>query len=100
MVGKKGGMADMLIEWIAARFNSYRTRSRLRSRAKFLVKVRAFKPEVLSYLEALEFRVDMQDKEIKLLQWALEGEQMANWDLVQDVRDARLRRADDTFHSD
>jgi hypothetical protein len=89
----------MLLEWIAMRFKSYRMRMRMRSRANFLVKVRALKPEVLSYLESLEFQVDRQEKEMRLLRWALEGEQMANWDLVQDVRDARPNREDDSIQT-
>jgi|GEM_PF-4592686 len=90
----------MMLEWVAIRFKNYRTRRRMRSRAKLLVQAGALKPEILSYLESLEFRVDRQDKELRLLRWSLEGEQMANWDLVQDVLNARIKREDGSVQAD
>lgn len=86
--------------WIALRWTNYRFRKRMRSSACLLVKSREIKPEVLRYLESLEFRVEKQDRELRMLRWSMEGELMANWDREQDIREKRNRREGDSLREE
>lgn len=87
--------AKRFLGWLAIRWRNYRFRKRMHSSACLLVKSREIKPEVLRYLESLEYRIEKQDKELRMLRWSLEGELMAEWDREQDVKESRMRREDD-----
>ena len=41
-------------------------------------------PDLFRYMEALEMRVDRQERELAALRWTVKGERMADWDQEQD----------------
>ena len=66
-------------------------RRRMRRFARWLERAREAGPELYRYVEALELRVDRQERELSALRWTVDGERMADWDLEQDQLEWRRR---------
>jgi hypothetical protein len=72
---------------VSAIWKAYRLRRRMRRIAMLLIEARLGQPELLRYLERLEMRIENQERELRMLRWAVSGEQMADWDHEQDIWD-------------
>jgi hypothetical protein len=75
--------------WAMARWRTYRLRKRMRQITRLLMRAREASPDLFRYLEALEMRVDRQERELAALRWTANGERMADWDQEQDQLDWR-----------
>jgi hypothetical protein len=67
-----------------ARWRAYRLRKRMHRIIRLLMRAREAGPDLFRYVEALEMRVDRQERELATLRWTVKGERMADWDQEQD----------------
>ena len=77
-------MDGLFARWAMARWKAYRLRKRMHGLARLLIRAREAGPDLFRYVEALEMRVDRQERELTALRWTVKGERMADWDLEQD----------------
>jgi hypothetical protein len=77
-------MDGLIAGWAVARWRAYRMRQRMHRLARLLMRAREAGPDLFRYLEALEMRVDRQERELAALRWTVKGERMADWDQEQD----------------
>jgi hypothetical protein len=84
-------MNGFILGWALKRWHFFRLRRRMRRFAELLMQAREAGPELFRYVEALEMRVDSQERELNVLRWTVRGEQMADWDLEQDQLEWRRR---------
>lgn len=96
----RSNMSDTLIEGLAERCGTFLVRRRMHFIARFLVWIHALKPRLLHYVEALETKVDNQERELRALRWALKGEQLGHWDEELDIREWRSRAGGNSHLSD
>ena len=72
----------------------------MHSMARFLVWIHGLNPKLFHYLEALEARVESQERELRALRWALKGEQLGHWDEEIDIQEWRSRTGKAAPHPD
>ena len=77
-------MDGLFMRWAIARWKAYRLRRRMHRHARQLIRAQEAGPDLLRYMEALEMRVDRQERELAALRWTVKGERMADWDQEQD----------------
>lgn len=77
-------MDGFFARWAMARWRTYRLRKRMRRIMQSLIQAKEAGPELFRYVEALEMRVDRQERELASLRWTVKGERMADWDQEQD----------------
>lgn len=72
------------LRWATARWRAFRLRKRMHRISRLLMRAREAGPDLFRYVEALEMRVDRQERELAALRWTAKGERMADWDQEQD----------------
>lgn len=77
-------MVGFFARWTMARWRAYRLRKRMHRIIRLLMSAREAGPDLFRYVEALEMRVDRQERELAALRWTVKGERMADWDQEQD----------------
>ena len=80
-----------ILNWVKVRWGLFRTRRRMHRMAAALIRAREAGPDLFRYVEALELRVDRQERELNALRWTVNGERMADWDLEQDQLEWRQK---------
>ncbi|MDB5102394.1 MAG: hypothetical protein JWP91_83 [Fibrobacteres bacterium] len=88
-------MVTRMLGWAVASWRFYRLRRRMHHFAILLTKARKAGPDLFRYLEALEFRLESQERELQSLRWTLTAEKMADWDHELDKRDWKSRQRQD-----
>jgi hypothetical protein len=91
-------MDGLFTRWATERWKAFRLRKRMHRITRLLMLAREAGPDLYRYVEALEMRVDRQERELAALRWTVKGERMADWDQEQDqlewrrmVEDNRLK---------
>ncbi len=69
-------MAEKILGWAVAKWRFFWLRRRMLHFAMLQIKAREAGPELYRYLEALECRVDTQERELKSLRWTMVGERL------------------------
>lgn len=82
-------MDGLIPGWALTRWKAYRLRKRMHRLALLLMRAREASPDLFRYVEALEMRVDRQERELAALRWTVKGERMADWDQEQDQMEWR-----------